>query len=54
MPSTSTLINAADPKRLAASQSGLMCASPNFMMGQFPPHMATAPTSGKNLPNVLC
>ncbi|MNL31142.1 hypothetical protein D3C87_1529140 [compost metagenome] len=53
-PSTSTLISAADPKRLAASHSGLMCARPSFITGQLPPQMTTAPTSGKNLRNALC
>ncbi|MCY1312357.1 hypothetical protein D9M68_987300 [compost metagenome] len=53
-PSTSTLIAAADPKRLAASHSGLICISPSFMTGQLPPQIATAPTSGKNLPNAFC
>ncbi|KAG1434539.1 hypothetical protein G6F57_021542 [Rhizopus arrhizus] len=53
-PSTSTLISAADPKRLAASHSGLMCARPNFMTAQLPPQTMTAPINGKNLRNVLC
>ena len=41
-PNTSALINAAEPKRLAASQSGLMWSSPSFMTGQLPPQIITA------------
>ncbi|MNL69539.1 hypothetical protein D3C87_1944110 [compost metagenome] len=52
--STKRLITAADPKRLAASHNGLICASPIFMTGQLPPQIMTAPAKGKNLRNVLC